>query len=141
MMTPQPHDAPQTRSSFRKRPSRSTYTHKLQPGRVIAKSVDTVFVTITSEGTIEPSTSDRATGWQRSFARHHQVRLDQVGYVTVSTVFLGVAQRLRSGDLVGAFETIVFEADGLIQESWLWSTLTEARGGHDWALEETRARL
>jgi hypothetical protein len=108
--------------------------------RLARSSIDEVFVTIGGDGTIEASTGGHTTAWQRSFARHHRIRLDKVGGLTVSTVFLGVAHRLRSGDLVAAFETIVFGPDGLTQESWLWGALEEARVGHAWVLAEALAR-
>ena len=102
---------------------------------------DVVFVTIAGDGTIEPSTDGQSTGWQESFARHHRIRFNHVGDLTVSTVFLGIAHRSGDGSLTAAFETTIFEVDGLAQESWRWSTLQEARSGHAWVLEDAQGRL
>jgi hypothetical protein len=95
-------------------------------------SRDTVFVRISSDGTLRAS-GGPTTAWCETFARYHRIRFDQVGNRTISTVFLGVADRQRDGSLTGAFETTIFGADGLYQELWRWNSLQEARAGHEQA--------
>jgi hypothetical protein len=79
--------------------------------------------------------------WIRSFAANHRIDLDQVGHVTISTVFLG------SGHL--PFETMVatLSPDGeggssLCElESHKWPTMIEAIDGHEAHLVKWRRML
>lgn len=79
--------------------------------------------------------------WIRSFAQNHRIDLDQVGHVTISTVFLG------SGHF--PFETMVatHSPDGegtstLCElESRKWENMIEAIDGHEAYLMKWRRML
>lgn len=98
-----------------------------------------LLATVSTPEEIEAAFSDPR--WIRSFAQNHRIDLDQVGHVTISTVFLG------SGHF--PFETMVstLSPDGeggssLCElETHKWPTLLEAIDGHEAQLVKWRRML
>jgi len=95
--------------------------------------------TPTTPEEIERVFSDKR--WIQSFAKNHRIDFDQVGHVTISTVFLG------SGDF--PFETLVSgltpDGEGGSQlaslEEHRWKTWLEAIDGHEAHLAKWRRLL
>lgn len=78
--------------------------------------------------------------WGEERRRHQRVALYETDAVTISTVFLGLDHQYGDGPPL-IFETMIFEAGTLDQECWRYSTVEEARIGHEAAIERWKTVL